>query len=176
MKYLVLLLLLTGCGYQFESLSPKKSIEIPFICGDIQGEMTTKLIYLLNASGRYLTTTSNPRYCLSINIIGNKDQNIGFRYDRNTDGDLLRTIIPTESRWSLLAEVTLVDKYSGCIVLGPARISAYYDFDHDWYSTWDGVNIYSLGQITDYADAKDQVQAPLYHKLAQKIVDLLLQI
>ena len=166
---------LTGCGYQFDVQSTKKTIEVPFILGDLQGEMTTKLIYLLNTSGKYITGGSNSRYCLSVSLIGYKDQNVGFRYDRNNDGELLNTIIPAESRFSVLAEVILVDRYSGCTILGPARISASLDFDHDWYSTWDGINVFSLGQITDYSDAKDQVSSPLYQKLAQKIADLLQQ-
>lgn len=167
---------LFGCGYHLEGNGPKKSIKVPFICGDPQGELTTKLIYLLNASGYYRTGGEDSRYCLSVYIIGNKDMNVGFRYDRNKDGALLNTLIPAESRWSILAELTLVDTYTNQILVGPARISASYDFDHDWYTTFDGVNIFSLGQITDYADAKDQVQTPLYHKLAQKIVDLLIQL
>ena len=175
-KFLIaLLLFLSGCGYHLENQSIKKSIEVPFICGDPSGEFTTKLIYLLNSSGCYRTGGASSRYCLSVSIIGSKDQNVGFKYDRNNEGRLLTTLIPSESRWSILAEVNLVDKSTGKIVLGPARVSASYDFDHDWYSTMDGINIFSLGQITDYADAKDQVQTPLYHKLAQKITDLLIQ-
>lgn len=176
MRSIFLLILLTGCGYQFENLAPKKTIQVPFVTGDIQGELTNKLIYLLNSSGRYITTDSSARYCLAVTIIGNRDQNVGFRYDRNNDGELLTTLIPAESRWSMLAEVTVTDKQTGRQVIGPSRISASYDFDHDWYATLEGVNIFSLGQITDYADAKDQVITPLYQKLAQKIVDLLIQI
>jgi hypothetical protein len=171
-----LLFVFNSCGYQFEYQDVKKTIDVPFIAGDPQGEFTTKLIYLLNASGHYRTGGSNSRYCLSVSIIGNKEQNVGFRYDRNNNGQLLNTVIPAESRWSLLVEVELYDRYLGQKILGPSRISTSYDFDHDWYTTFDEINVYSLGQITDYFDAKDQVQTPLYEKLAQKIVDLLIQL
>lgn len=177
MHPILILFLLAGCGYQFDNYAPKKTVYVPFVEGDLQGEMTTKLIYLLNTSGKFIAGGPDSRYCLAVSLIGYKDQNVGFRYDRDSEGNMLNnTIIPAESRFSVLSEIILTDRTCNCTLLGPARISASLDFDHDWYSTWDGINVFSLGQITDYADAKDQVSSPLYQKLAQKIVDLLIQL
>ena len=50
-------------------------------------------------------------------------------------------------------------------------IKASMDFDHDYYSSRHGVNIFSLGQLTDYDTAEDTVRKPLNDRLAEKIAD-----
>jgi len=69
--------------------------------------------------------------------------------------------------------VTVRETCSGSIVLGPAQLDASVDFDHDYYYSPDGINEFSLGQLTDYDVAYDTVQRPLNQALARKVVDYL---
>ncbi|MFQ5729847.1 MAG: hypothetical protein ACE5GN_05765, partial [Waddliaceae bacterium] len=87
------------------------------------------------------------------------------------DDNLTHSMIPTETRIKVLAEVTVRDSCSGEMVLGPAKIYASVDYDHDYYFSRDAVNVFSLGQLTDSDAAHDAVQSPLNRALAQKIVD-----
>lgn len=178
MKNLILLSalsLLSSCGYHLESEMPVRPLSVPFAVGDHQGELTNQVIYQINTAGKFRTTTAPSRYTLKLELVGNKEKNIGFRYDRNEDGQLNSTIIPSETRTSVLCLCELWDTQRCCVVLGPAKISASYAFDHEWYSSWGAVNVFSLGQVTDYQDAKDQVHTPLYRNLATKISDWLMQ-
>jgi hypothetical protein len=166
-------LLLGGCGYHLltQSSNPH-TVSVPFIDNDTGGELTRALIKKLSQSEQYRPSGCG-RYTLEVSILSNKDENVGFRYDQNREGDFLNTVIPAETRTALLVEVSLIDTVKGCLAFGPARLSASHTFDHDWYVSLDRVNVFSLGQVTDYDDAKDGVYHPLTQKLAQKIVDLL---
>lgn len=84
---------------------------------------------------------------------------------------LSHSVIPTETRVEAIAEVTLIESNSGCVLLGPVQIRAFMDFDHDYYYSWNGVNESSLGQLTDYDAAVDGSFKPLYAILAHKIAD-----
>lgn len=175
---LALLLLITSCGYQFDTVSHvgRSSIYVPFAQGDHQGELTNQVVAQLAATGKFLLVPSNGRYRLDITCLDMKDQNVGFRYDTNEEGQTTHTLVPQETRTSLLVEVTLVDTYTNCIAIGPARVSASTVFDHEWYSSPNAINVFSLGQVNDYSDAKDNALIPLNRSLAQKIVDLLLNL
>lgn len=170
---LLFFLFLGGCGYQL--LTPSKAphtVSVPFIDNDRGGELTRALIKKLSQSEQYRPSGCG-RYTLDVSILSHKDENVGFRYDQNREGDFLNTIIPAETRTALLVEISLIDSTRGSVIFGPARLSASHTFDHDWYVSLDRVNVFSLGQVTDYDDAKDGVYHPLTQKLAQKIVDLL---
>lgn len=170
------LLSLTSCAYNFETQSTSApTITVPYAEKDTQGDLTNRVIYLLNASGKFRPRTCGGRYLLELRLLDTRDTNVGYRYDQNEEGQLLTTTIPNETRLSALVEVTLIDNYSGCVVLGPAKISTSVDFDHDWDASFDAVNVFSLGQVSDYFDGKDTANFPLNRKLAQKIVDYLTQ-
>lgn len=158
------------------SHSSRPSIYVPFAIGDHKGELTNEVIAQLATTGKYLVVPSSGRYRLDIVCLSARDQNVGFRYDTNEEGELTNTLVPQETRISHLVEVTLVDTYSGCYALGPARVSASTVFDHEWYSSPNAINVFSLGQVNDYADAKDSALLPLNRHLARKIVDLLLHL
>lgn len=168
--------LLPGCcGYQFGqggSLPNRYStISVPYIEGDIDGSLTAAVISDIARSGVFEFRKSDGALVLKIKITDLRDDNIGFRYDRKKKGELTHSIIPTETRLTAYAEVVGEDAATGCVVLGPVRVMAFVDFDHDYYSNRDGVNIFSLGQLNDVDAAYDAAQAPLNQALARKIVD-----
>lgn len=170
------LLLLTGCGYkmgQGELPCKYRTVCVPFVAGDKTGEMTTLLVEEISKSSPFRYDSRSGELVLEVAIIDIFEENIGFRHDRNKRGKIIDSIIPTETRITILAEVIARESCSGCVVLGPARINASVDFDHDYYYSRHAVNIFSLGQVTDIDEARDAVKAPLYRVLAEKIVDYL---
>ncbi len=169
-----LLFLLASCGYRLdENYSPEGApvaINIPYIEGDEEGRLTAELIRELSASGRYYYTRSACT-ALEVIIIDYYDENIGFRYDRSKKGKLKDYIIPVETRAFMLVEVRLRSGQCAALCREPVRISASIDYDHDYYTIRHGVNIFSLGQLTDVDSAEEAALVPLEKKMAEKIVD-----
>jgi hypothetical protein len=170
-----LLCTLTSCGYRFGNsgiASRCQTLFVPSIKGDREGDLTSVLIEQISRSGCF-TYSQTGTTILYVELMDSEDENIGFRYDRHKDGHIRKTIIPTETRLKALADVSLVDSATGNRILGPVRLSASIDFDHDYYTSRNGVNIFSLGQLTDYDEAHDAAWHPLNVILAKKIVDFL---
>jgi hypothetical protein len=125
----------------------------------------------ISRSGSFQYLREGGALYLNMRVVDLSDENIGFRYDRKKKGELRRSVIPTETRITAQVEVNVQDASTGCILLGPARISASVDFDHDYYSSRNGINVFSLGQLNDIDSAYDAVRIPLDHALARKIVE-----
>lgn len=172
--FVLFLFTLTGCGYQFGSSSLAdrySSISVPFVEGDRDGSFTAELVKKVSTSTTFDFEKEGGDLILLAKILDFRDYNIGFRYDRDREGNLLRTIIPAETRTNMIVEVQVVDACSGETIVGPTRLAAYVDYDHEYYSSRDGVNIFSLGQLTDFYEAHDAMYHPLNIALSQKIVD-----
>ena len=167
----IILCLLCGCGYQFASSNPSfsKTVYVPFVDGDIDGTLTAAIIRQLSSSGNLTYQECGADLILYVRILDDREENIGFRYELD-NGDYTRTVIPTELRYSMLTEITVTDS-SCCTVLGPIKISAHTDLDHDYYYSRNGVNEFSLGQLTDIDGARDAMITPMNRRLAEKIVD-----
>lgn len=171
---LACLITLTGCGYRWGQggLAERyHTITVPYVKGDRDGVITASIIRRLTESGAYEYRNCSATLVLNVKLIDIRDENIGFRYDRQKGGMLDDTIIPTETRLTAVAEVSLVDSRNCCALLGPVLIRASVDFDHDYYNSRDGINVFSLGQLSDYGEAYDAAQRPLSEALAMKIVD-----
>ena len=167
-------LFLTGCGYRmgFGGISDTyRTVAVPFAENDATGAFTAELIHTLSASGAFVYDPCNPDLILNVVILEYYDENIGFRYDRNQQGNIEKTLVPSETRRFVKVEVMLVDAHNGCRVLGPDILRASVDFDHEFNSSRDAVNVFSLGQVTDIDGAIDAAAKPLNARMAQKIVD-----
>lgn len=172
--FFILSTLVSSCGYRFGygGLSENYStISVPYVEGDFDGSLTGAIISEIAKSGSFEYLRNGGALILQIKMIDLSDENIGFRYDRKKKGELTKSVIPTETRIKALIELIVLDAASGCVLLGPARLSAYIDFDHDYYSSRNGINIFSLGQLSDIDAAYDAVRKPLYYALARKIVE-----
>ncbi len=169
------LALLCGCGYRLGgggALSEGyTTISIPYAGGDLDGNLTAAIIKEITATGCFEYRRDGGALSLQVKILDIYDENIDFRYDRHKDGRIKQTIIPTETRITAVAEVAVVEMGSGCTLLGPAKIAASVDFDHDFYKSRNGINVFSLGQLTDYDEAQDAAERPLNIALARKIAD-----
>lgn len=170
-----LLFFCSGCHYHIGQGGVNErysSIAIPYAANDNDGRLTAALIKKMSESGLLHYDSDSGELTLLVKLIKYKNKNIGFRYDRFKKKDaLLNTIIPTETRRTAWCEITVMETCSGKILIGPVLLNASVEFDHDYYSSRDGVNIFSLGQLGDIDAAYDASLTPLYEKLAEKITD-----
>lgn len=171
------LILLTSCGYTLNRVSDPcqaQTISIPYIQGDVDGKLTAAIIHEIVISGEYVYKDCGGDLILEARIVDETYENIGFRYDRSRKGRLKHWIIPVEMREGVLLEVQLVLAATECVLRGPNRLQADLEYDHDYYTIRDGVNIFSLGQLTDIDSAEDAAKTPLYQRLAEKVVSWLI--
>jgi len=173
--YVFLLLITASCGYNFShyeaDLKSKTPVYVPYVEGDREGILTHYLVKEITRSSLFKYSNTPNQLELKVKLLDLRDENIGFRYDRKKWGKLTRSLIPTETRLEASAEVTFIKMNTGEILYGPTVISAEVDFDHDYYSSRNGVNTFSLGQLCDIDSAMEAAQTPLYRLLAERIVD-----
>lgn len=180
LTFLTISLFLSACGYrlgQGEGLASRfTSIDVPYVTGDSDGSLTAAIIREVVRSGCFeYRSCEGSGLTLHVKQIDLDEDNIGFRYDRKKRGKLTKDIIPIETRATIFVEVFITDATSSQVLLGPVRLSASVDYDHDYYLSRDGVNIFSLGQLSDLDAAYDAVQDPLNRLIAKKIVDYMTQ-
>jgi len=170
----LLLYSLTACGYRVGNsglTSKYSSISVPYVQGDVDGSLTAAITHQIARSGSFTYRADGGELLLIVKIVDLSDENVGFRYNRNKEGDLKKTIIPVETRLFITVEVVVTEAASGCVVLEPVRLFASMVCDHDYYSSANEVNRFSLGQLSDVDAAFEAVQRPLNEELALKIVD-----
>lgn len=184
---LFLICLLTSCGYKFQgnpTSSGPISISVPYITGDVEGQLNTAIVRKIAEDPRFDYHTSGGAMTLVIAVLNDKNDRIGYRYDRvPTTGKRRKNIVATENRRTLKVEVKLIDAYTDELVAGPAVITASADYDYvDSNSIVDLTFVpphgrpqtvldFSLGQLDSIEGAHDGAGTPVYHSLAQKIVD-----
>ncbi len=175
----VQILLLSSCGYRagpIGALSSYKTISIPYVKNDEDGSMTAALIKVISAETGLQYEKCGGDLTLLVEMLAFENENIGFRYDQKDNGLLRQSIIPTETRLDVVAQVTLIDSFTAEPLAGPVKIVASVDFDHDYERTRNGINVFSLGQLTDYDEAYDAAFHPLYRVLSEKIADFIMNI
>jgi hypothetical protein len=171
--FLLTIFVLSSCGYHMGSPLPnnlsRSSVTVPFIKGDLTGDLTQALIYELTTSGyRYVHRQGD--ILIRVQLLEVRADDIGFRYERESDNDVKKSLIPAETRLTAKAQVEVIDASTCCQLLPTFCVSEFVEFDHEYYTARDGVNIFSLGQLSDYDAGKEAAQMPLNRKLAQKIV------
>lgn len=167
----------TSCGYNkgFGRGNGESTICVPYVEGDQDGLLTTAIIRQIAYCGVFEYREYGANLQLLVKVVDNWDENIGFRYDRTRKNRLIHSLIPAETRIINLVEVSLLDVCSNKVLIGPVRIAGAVDFDHDDYTSRNGVNIFSLGQLSDFDDAQDTAIRPLNEKMAKKIIDFIIQ-
>lgn len=170
----LLLASLVSCGYRWGNSDAPwvgHTISVPYVSCDTTGVITRELVRTLAASGSFEYVNCGGAYELVVSVLESNEENIGFRYDVDKDGGPTKTIIPVETRSRILAEFSLVERCSGETVLGPVRVSASAEYDHDFNSAGAAINKVSLGQLTDVEAAQEAVPELVGRMLARRIVD-----
>ena len=148
------------------------TVSIPFVSGESSGALTQQLALAIEEKSplKYISS-DNGEYILNVRIIDKKKQNIGFRYKPKNLARGKKTVIPSETRKELLVEVTLIESFSGKVLIGPEYIKGSCVFDHQNYSLNSAVNVFSLGQLSDVDTSSDVISIPLFRNLAKKIAE-----
>lgn len=195
MKWLSLFILCVAasCGYHTSdrNLSRIRSISVPYVGGDVDGQFTDHLAYALAACGRFNYEQSGGRYQLNVNILSNQDHRIGYRYDRQgKKGKKLKNIVGTEQRKSITVEVKLMDSCTEELIFGPELVTSTAEYDYIdgnsikdliFDTTEEEINNnkiknkkvvinFSAGQLDSQDAASKDSLTPLYRNLAEKIV------
>jgi hypothetical protein len=184
------ILLIAGCGYHFDGSEVGDriaTISVLYIKGDLEGHLNAELVRALSNSGCFNCVQNGGELLLEASIIGDGDDRIGYRFDRNPEsGELRDNIIGTENRRTIVVTVTLIDTSAHATVLGPQTVKAHADYDYVdsnsirdlTFITGEGVPQkvldFSLGQLDSVDGAHDDTSMLIYRRLAQKIVDGLL--
>ncbi|MGM0440087.1 MAG: LPS assembly lipoprotein LptE [Chlamydiota bacterium] len=171
-----LLILVTGCGYQWQSPGllgqEYSSISVPYAEGDRDGFLTSALIHELASSNAGLAyRTSGGDLTLKVKLLDLIEENIGYHHERDADNNILKSIVPSESRLIATAEVTVEDARSGKIIMGPHRIAARTDYDYVFNSNSDNLKTFSMGQLEFADNAKDIAKRSLDKALAERVVE-----
>ncbi|MCP5469660.1 MAG: hypothetical protein H7A36_04050 [Chlamydiales bacterium] len=173
MRNLLLLLLLTSCGYHFgtgEEIS--RRIAVPYVEGDDFGLLTAALVRSVNHQGDLVFTSRENDYKLKVCLSPPRDENVGFWYaPRKSDVGYTNIIVPMEARVTLTAKIELYDCRNNCRVMGPCKVSAFLDYDFNSDLTNINQHAFSLGQLEMHNIAKNFAMRSLYDQLAEKIVD-----
>lgn len=171
--------LFSSCGYKASNVKSDTTISVEFIEQDESGIFQNALIE--NLSAHFIYKPKNAFWQLEVRRIGDEKERIGFRFDQNADNSKTKKLIGTEIRRILKVEVTLKERLSGKIVLGPVFLSESVDFDYEEIdslgalSTNDAGTITSIvtfsgGQLDSIESAEENALIPLYRKLAERIV------
>lgn len=158
---------------------------LPLIKGDIDGNFMNAIVHALASSGRFAFKREESSLLLSVAIVSDSDDRIGYRYDRDPNsGKRRKNIIGIENRETIQAEVKVIDTYTQETIFGPEVICASADYDYiDSHSSRDLIYLspkgpttvidFSLGQLDSIEGAHDDARLPIFHKLAQAILEIL---
>lgn len=187
MRFVLIFILLSGCGYRWQPEFPsgeRPTVAVPYIGGDMDGSLTAEVVRTITSSGLAEVRHGKADFRLHAVIIGEENQTVGYRRDRQkVTGEIKKNIVSCEGRKSITVEVTLYKRESDEIAYGPYRIASDADFDYvDGDSIQDlsfinkdgtptTVLPFSLGQLESFESAQEASRRPLNEKLAQKIVD-----
>jgi hypothetical protein len=152
------------------SMSPdhRISVAIPYAHGDDSGELTARLVEAINSQPGFRVDEGGD-YVLKVNLLDDKEEKIGYRYDPLALKKAEHKLILNESRAKALAEVRLINRSTKQEIAGPAFILGNIEYDHQENAIDNDINDFSLGQLSDIDTAQDVTYIPLYRDLAQKI-------
>ncbi|MES2199179.1 MAG: hypothetical protein V4489_03315 [Chlamydiota bacterium] len=181
MPLVLLLLFLTSCcGYHYSSQEESaQTISVPYILGDPDALLNNELVYQLSSSGEFSCLQSGGDFILQVVIASDTHERIGFRYDRdNPSGSLEKNILGVEDCRSIIAMVSLIERSSGKVILGPSEVRASVDYDYTdpgsprdlLFAKSQPIMPFSLGQLDSYEGAHDDAARPLFRQLSKKIV------
>lgn len=177
------LITLVGCSYHFDG-GERIAVSVPYVSGDFEGELTDALVWAISRTPQLRYTHGEGDWTLKAKILGEDNERIGYRYDRDkVSGERRDNLVGIENRKTITVEVTLVSNATGCPIIGPQVVkadTAYDYFDHNSLQDLSFINFdgerdtsiaFSLGQLDSVGAAGEDAIYPLYRLLAQKIVE-----
>jgi hypothetical protein len=166
---LISIFLLGSChGYVLQEDSfMGRGIEVPFIPGDEEGLMTQEIILSLERSGFDVVRSGS--YELKLKLQSEDVRSLGYVYGRNNTGALINELSLNESCLVSCYLISLIDKRSGEVVLGPDSINISIDYDHEIEEVPYNSVQYSMGQLNIEAEAQIGAKSALGRALATEV-------
>lgn len=182
---LIWILICSSCGYRWAN-HEESTLSLPYIQGDRYGIFTSMLIRQINESSKLRYNNFDGDYLLKVCIVEISHDQIGYRRDFLEENGILQdNIRPTEERKNMKVEIQVLKTDTQEVVLGPAIIAAYADYDYldqdalqdlAFFDPATGpttVLQFSLGQLETIESAQEASLIPLFQLLSQKIVNAL---
>lgn len=170
----ICLLTQTSCGYRWGDSELKEkytSIVVPYAQGDDSGLFTAALIRRLVARGPFVYNSYDADLLLQVCLVAPEEENIGFVYGTQENEGVSKIVFSNEARLIACAEVSLIERCSGCCLFGPVRICSCLDYDFEPDLTDENTHRVSLGQLEMHPLAQETAYPAVYQLLAEKIVD-----
>ncbi|MEI8300730.1 MAG: hypothetical protein WCG10_03860 [Chlamydiota bacterium] len=182
--YGILVIACSSCGYRFSQHSSQSitCVSVPYIKGDIDGRLTSKVIQVLSTSSKWRYTQGNADLILEAEILKNQSDYIGYQYDHLESGALIDRLVPSEGRKKVLVKLQIVNSHTRQVLYGPYEIEGNADYDFvnsDTYTDLAFVDSlgktyavlpFSLGQLDAQQGAIDAALDGAYQQIAEKIL------
>jgi hypothetical protein len=182
--YVILMIAFSSCGYRFSDHSTQSisSVSIPYIKGDVDGRLTSKVIQVLSTSSKWRYTQGNADLILEAEILKNQNDYIGYQYDHLESGALIDRLVPNEGRRKVLVRLQIVNSQTHQVLYGPYEIEGNADYDFvnsDTYTDLAFVDSvgktysvlpFSLGQLDAQQGATNAALHGAYQEIAEKIL------
>lgn len=171
--------LFSSCGYHLDrgplvGQARQRTITVPYIEGDCNGELTAGLIAALAASGAFTPLPSGGDYLLVGRLKQVERMNIGYQYDRNlATGLRTKRIVPNEGKLMYELVIELKEK-EGLVSAPPFCIAADVDYAFNPLSNDNELAVESLGQYVTISAAEEAAFPLVVKELSVKAVDHLL--
>lgn len=172
---IVLCFLSSGCGYHFIS-KPNISytLYIPYIEGDLNGDLTNILIQKITALGYCISRSESSDFIIQGRVKSDRVDPIGFQFDPKYKEN--KRVIANENRRTLELEFSILSGKTRDKLLGPYFVKEFIDYDFlDDYLCQDNIQNqqsylnFSLGQLDNREAAFSACADPLFHKVTDRM-------
>lgn len=167
----------SSCGYQvLRRINVPYTIFIPYIEGDLDGNLTTTLIQKITDLGYFIPVSGISDFVIKARIKSRIIDPIGFQFAPNN-----RNIIANENRYTIEIEFSILSGKTKEKLFGSFFIKESIDYDfldqypckHLTEKEEPTVN-FSLGQLDSREGALYNSIDPLFHKITDKISKIIL--
>lgn len=178
--------LLVSCSYKspYSLHSTSQSLSVPYIQQDLTGTLTGLIVEEIAKTNLYPISTKSGDLQLIVDHLETEDRDIGFRYADDPKKDNSKRLLVSERRLVLHVTVTLKERKTNKVILGPTRISTAFAYDFDPDISDDRITVlpsraeptirFSLGQLESAQSAQTIAFTQGYRLLAKRIAEYII--
>ncbi|MGL4348250.1 MAG: hypothetical protein ACRCSV_02155 [Chlamydiales bacterium] len=179
---IVLCFLSSSCRYHFLSKpNISSTVFIPYIEGDIDGDLTNVFIQKITALGYFTPVSENSDFIIQAQVKSDKSDPIGFQFDPKYKED--KRVIPNENRRSIELVFSILSGKTREKLFGPYFIKESIDYDflddylcEDTIQTQQSYLNFSLGQLDNREAAFSTCGHPLFHKVTDRMSKIIFSV
>lgn len=172
---IVLCFLSSGCSYHFISKpNVSSTLYIPYIEGDLDGDLTNILIQKITALGYSISPSETSDFIIQCRVKSDRVDPIGFQLDPKYREN--KRVIANENRRTLELEFSILSGKTRDKLLGPYFVKESIDYDflenyfgQDTIQKQQSYLNFSLGQLDNREAAFSASADPLFHKVTDRM-------